>query len=126
MKWNPQTDVFAPEDITNHKAHALCAYLHIFGLLPLFLVPLLAAPDSKYARFHADQGLTHYLTFFIGGVILWLIPILGWILLVPFWLAWIILAIIGIVNATQGKTQNLPIIGRWTIIGPKEPPKETV
>ena len=137
-----QENIFAPEDVANHKAHAVCAYLHIIIGLPLFLVPLLAAPDSRFARFHGDQGLTHFLALFAGGLA-WVlagvlvlmfsfIPILGqilgliWILLGPCLLVfWYILGILGIVNIAKGQGKRLPLIGRWTILGPQGPPKNS-
>ena len=124
MSGEQQENVFASEDVANHKAHALCAYLHIIIGLPLFLVPLIAAPNSRFARFHGDQGLTHFLVIVVGSVVLMIIPILGWLLLFPFFIVMIILGILGIINVAKGQGKRLPLIGRWTIIGPKNSPKE--
>lgn len=41
--------VFEAEDIEKNKVLSAVAYL-------LFFIPLLAAPDSKYGKFHANQG----------------------------------------------------------------------
>lgn len=46
------TAEFDPMDIKENKVMAVLAYI---GLL--VLVPIFAAKDSKYARFHATQGL---------------------------------------------------------------------
>ena len=43
---------YTAEDIEQNKVMALLAYL---GLL--FLVPMFAAPNSKFARYHTNQGL---------------------------------------------------------------------
>ena len=61
-------------DIANNKVFAILAY---FGLL--VLIPILAAPNSKFARYHANQGLTLFILEiicmfvgvipFIGGLI---------------------------------------------------------
>ena len=48
----------------NDKLMGVLAYLGI-----LVLIPLLAAKDSKFAQFHAKQGLT----LFIGEVILFVL-----------------------------------------------------
>ena len=43
---------FDNQDIQNNKIMAILSY---FGIL--VLVPILAAKESKFARFHANQGL---------------------------------------------------------------------
>src|SRR3954470_1008619 len=67
-------------DIEQNKVYAILAYLG-----PLFLVPLLAAPNSKFARYHANQGLVLFLATVIGVVgsfILSMVPIVGCLVLV--------------------------------------------
>lgn len=46
------TAAFDPGDIEQNKVMALLSYLGI-----LVLVPLLAAKELRFARFHANQGL---------------------------------------------------------------------
>lgn len=48
------TDQFDKADVEQNKVMAILAY---FGIL--VLIPILAAKDSKFARFHANQGLDH-------------------------------------------------------------------
>lgn len=45
------TSQFDPRDIQNNKVMAILAY---FGIL--VLIPIFAAKESKFARFHANQG----------------------------------------------------------------------
>lgn len=104
------TDQFDAKDIADNKIIALFSYLGI-----LFLIPLLASPNSKYARFHANQGLVLFLANIVLGIVA-VIPILGWIVggigsVVAF-----ILAILGIVNAVTGKAKELPLIGKISIL----------
>ena len=117
-------EVFTPEDVAAHKGHALCAYLHVFCGLPLFLVPLLAAPNSSFARFHANQGLVHYLVMLGGTIILYftLFILVGFVLLPLFGVFCFILGIMGMVNCANGRARRLPIIGRWTILTPPGQP----
>jgi len=119
-----QDHIFTPDDVNTNKVHALCAYLHVFVGFPLFLIPLLMAPDSRYARFHGDQGLTHFLFMFVI-LIIGIIPIIGWILIFPLIVTWFILGFLGLINAAKGLGKRLPLIGRWTFLGPKIPPKES-
>ena len=71
------------EDIEKNKFYAILAYIGI-----LFIVPLLAAPNSKFARYHANQGLVFFLATVIlsvGSVVLMMIPIVGCVMWVaPF------------------------------------------
>lgn len=98
------------QDIEQNKVYAILAYIGI-----LFLVPLLAAKDSPYAKFHANQGLVLFLLEVALGTIAW-IPVLGWLVGVVGWIAVAIFIIMGIVNASQGECKPLPIIGEIEII----------
>ena len=106
---------YTKEDIDKNKVMGVLAYL---GLL--VLVPLLAAKDSKFARFYSNQGLVLLTGAGICSVlsaILSLIPF--WLIRLPIYLVQIalfVLAIIGIVNAASGKAKELPLIGKITIL----------
>ncbi len=88
----------------------------------LFLVPLLAKKDNKFALYHAKQGLV----LFIAAIIIWVIafvlmfiPFIGWVIDTLLWIVVLVLFIIGIVNAATGKYKPLPVIGgiaeKWKI-----------
>lgn len=95
------TSEFDQADIESNKVMAIIAYI---GLLFL-IINILAAPNSKFARFHANQGLV----LFIASIVLGFIPVLGW-------LASVALMIMGIVNAAQGQAKELPFIGKFRIL----------
>lgn len=101
--------VFAQEDIEKNKVMAGLAYI-------IFFLPLLACPDSKFAKYHANQGLVLLIVSFAGSIILSLIPIIGWLLLPVFTVVVLIFAIIGLVNGLGGKAKELPIIGKYKIL----------
>lgn len=114
--------VFNTEDVKQNKVFGILAY---FGIL--FLVPLLAAPDSQYAKFHANQGIVLFIADIILGVCIGIlsaifafIPIFGWIMasLISAAIGIIILVmvILGIVNACSGEPKKLPVIGGITIL----------
>lgn len=108
------TAQFDPNDIQQNKVMAVLAY---FGIL--FLVPLLAAPQSPYARFHANQGLVLFITDFILGIIMgvcMLIPVAGIIISGVLGLCIFVLVILGIINAATGKAKELPLIGKIRIL----------
>lgn len=102
-------NVYTAEDIEKNKMMAGLCYF-------LFFLPLLACPESKYAKFHANQSLILLITGIIGNVILGIIPVLGWILLPFFGIGVMILGIMGIVNGFGGKARQLPLIGKISIL----------
>lgn len=98
------------KDINDNKVMAVLAYF-------LFFIPLLAAKESKYAMYHANQGLVLFLSAVVVNIIGSIIPIIGWFLIIPIAnLMILILAIIGIINAAGGKKKPLPLIGGIKII----------
>ena len=101
------THMFDPADIEKNKAMGLLGYL-------IFFIPLLAAKDSAFAKFHANQGFVLFLSY-IGASVLWIIPILGWIAAPIVYIAVTVLSIMGIINALGGKAINLPIVGKLKI-----------
>ncbi len=103
-----------PNDVQQNKVMAVLAYIGI-----LFLVPLLAAPNSQYARFHTNQGLVLFLFDIVVGIltaVLAFIPFIGLIVSSVLGLGVFVLIILGIVNAATGKANQLPLIGKIRII----------
>jgi uncharacterized membrane protein len=97
-------------DIEKNKGLAIVAYI-------IFFIPLLAAKDSRFAMYHANQGLLLLLTALILNLISGLIPIIGWFIIMPLGNLFVfILFIIGIINAAGGKARPLPLIGKINII----------
>ncbi len=101
------TAEFDPKDIEANKAMGLLGYI-------IFFVPLLAAKESAFARYHANQGFVLFLAAVIGSVLA-CIPILGWILAPLLYLGIGVLSILGIINALNGKAKDLPVIGKFKI-----------
>jgi len=91
------TLTFTQEEIDDGKTFAGIGYLGI-----LFLIPLLAKPDNKFARAHAKQGLVL--------CIAWIpvvIPFIGWL-----WgIFCLVCMIMGLIAAFGGKYQKLPLFG---------------
>ena len=122
MNTPDETDSYDANDISNNKVLALLSYLGI-----LIIVPLVAAPQSKFAKFHVNQGLVLLISsivlniatgvlstiaFFIAELVGALVSLVcGAAGLVIF-----VLMIIGIVNAAQGKAKELPLIGKIRLL----------
>lgn len=104
-KMEPTAD---SKDVEDNKIWGIIAYIGI-----LCLIPLLAKKDSAFAQFHAKQGLVLFITGIIVGVVSAL-PFIGWFIVAPLGSLFVlILAIMGIINAAQGKMKELPIIGQF-------------
>ena len=100
------------------------AILAYFGIL--VVIPIFAAKESKFARFHANQGLV----LFIASVAYWImleiiksiiVSISTGLLLITTilgltYLVFLVLGIMGIVNAATGKAKELPIIGKFSLL----------
>ena len=115
------TAEFDANDINSNKAMAILAY---FG--PLVLIPIFAAKQSKFARYHSNQGLVLLIAAIAYGIVY---NILSAIILAISWRLYFIttiiglgsivitiLAIIGIINAATGKAKELPLIGKFKIL----------
>ena len=117
-----QAAAYSTEEIEQSKVISALAYLGI-----LFFLPLVVQPVTRYGKFHANQGLLLLLTSVAGGIVLsilsavfmmisWRIVFISSILYTIFYLGISALAILGIVNALQGKAKPLPVIGKLTLI----------
>jgi len=93
----PQAPMSEDQDVRDNKIWALLAY---FGIL--VLIPLLAKKDSKFAQFHAKQGLVMFIAWFFSWI-----PILGWLL----GLALLVLWVMAVINVLQGKYWKMPVLG---------------
>lgn len=102
------------EQDQNIKTIAALAYL-------IFFLPMITNKDSKFAMYHANQGLVLLLTFlvlsflfnvlgailfFFGGFLLWSLP----------GLIAVVLGVLGIVNALNGEMKPLPIVGEIKLL----------
>ena len=112
---------FDPRDIEQHKGMSILAY---FG--PLVLIPILAAKDSPFARYHSNQGLLLCIASIIYGIAY---SILSGVILAISWrlyfvvsiigllgFVFAVLAVIGILNAVNGRAKELPLIGKYRLL----------
>ena len=117
------TSEYDEQDIKDNKVFAVLAYLGI-----LVLVPIFGASNSKYARFHANQGLVLLIAEVAYGILTAMITaiaglafgfIFKWMiraLLSFISLGFLAFVIIGIINAVNGKAKQLPLIGSIKIL----------
>lgn len=114
---------YDPQDVQSNKGLAFLCY---FGLL--ILIPLFVRRNSKFVRFHLNQGLILFIISVIIDIlhrickyifVLYIIPPLNLVaqtLLFACDIFTVVLAIMGMVYALQGKAKELPIIGKINLI----------
>lgn len=83
---------------------AVLCYIWILVLVPL----LTDAKNDPFVKFHIKQGLVLLIVSIIAGFVSW-IPVVGWVVALGVFIVWII----GLINAIGGKTEPLPIIGKY-------------
>ncbi len=104
----------ADPDVEKNKLMAIIGYI-----VPiLFFVPLITdAKDSPFAKFHANQQLVLLIVAIAVNLAGTFIPFIGWFLILPVGMILvIILAIMGVINASQGQMKPLPLIGGAELI----------
>jgi uncharacterized membrane protein len=117
-------------DASANKVFGILAYIGILVLVSIFAAP----KESKYSRFHANQGLVLLITDVALGIacsiisailtaiafasfaLAGLFAILASILWIAYVIFILVLIIMGIVNAANGELKQLPIIGKFTIL----------
>lgn len=114
---NDSTNEFTQEDIECNKVMAVLAYLSWLVIIPLF-----GAKGSKFARFHCNQGIVLAITELVVVIICGIldgIPVIGWVFGIIeglMGLVCFIFAMLGIINAANGRAKDLPIVGNIRIL----------
>jgi uncharacterized membrane protein len=111
-----------PTDAEQGKVMSIIAYIGI-----LCFVPILTGDHKKspFVMYHTNQGVVLFITDVALWVALWILgamfAAMGMWALIPLfstviWVGILALAILGIVNAVNGRMKPLPVIGKFTII----------
>lgn len=131
MDTTDHTADYTVEDISENSGFALLSYLGLF-----LIVPLIGARDSRFARFHVNQGLCLFLALALYSILIsvmlalvqW-VPVLSdafrTIYVVLQWAgiaAAVLLAALGIWNANHGLARDLPLVGSFRLF--RTEPKE--
>jgi len=91
-------------DVEANKTLGAMSYVFI-----LFLVPLLGKRDSKFAQFHAKQGLVLFAVELLVFMFSW-VPLLGQLAM----LALLIISVMGVVKALNGEWWEIPYVYEWS------------
>jgi len=115
-------------DAEENKGMAILAYI-------LFFIPLLTGDHKKspFVKYHTNQGFLLFITYVALGIVTNIISRLLWVMLRGvytwglygtlnsivnlLWIAPTVLLVLGVINAANGRTKPLPVIGElFTII----------
>lgn len=108
---------FDQGDIEKNKTNGL-----LMTIIPiLFFLPLVSEDmkSSSYLKFFSNQSLLVIAASVLSGIcgkILGFIPIIGWLLGWAISILVLVLYILNIVNAANGRGRKLPVIGGISII----------
>ncbi len=129
-----ETAAHDAKDIADNKGITILSYLG-----PLVFIPMFARKSSKFARFHANQGLTLFIADAAYGIVQgilmailravfpwnWSYGYLGGrgfvfdalsVILSLVWIVFGVLAVIGIINVANGRAKELPVIGKFKFL----------
>lgn len=119
---------FSQEEIQKSKVVCALSYLGI-----LFFLPLVVYPDSRYGRFHANQGLVAFIFYcivnvvrsllslminlifwnnYVGGIVAGLVSLLNGLISLVLSLLILVCILFGVINTLNGKAKELPVIGK--------------
>lgn len=107
-----QEQTNTPEESLSHNVEgrdiAIIAYITIIGLIIAFIMN--REKQYQFANYHIKQmiglAIIGLIVFIIGQI-----PILGWIVSILAFIPLLILWLIGLMNAVNGKEKPIPLVG---------------
>ena len=102
-----------PASGSGFKDPRIAATISYFGGMITGIIFLIAEKEDRYVRFHAMQSTVVFLGVFVLHLVLLGVPLIGWMLYMPF-----IVGVIGLwgflmFKAFTGEAYKLPYIGEW-------------
>lgn len=113
---DPCLEGYEKDDIEKNKIYSVFSYLSF-----LFIIPLIACPNSKYAKFHVNQGIILCILNVLFSALMKLFEYLSNTIFFDITetgldVCILMLTIYGIYNAATGKVKKLPVIGNINIL----------
>jgi len=90
------------------KTVAIVSYLTLIGFLVAVIIH--SNKKTKLGAYHLRQMLGFMLSWF-AVIILFIIPIIGWILIPVFYICMIVLWVMGLIAAINGQMKPMPVVG---------------
>ena len=111
-KHNCRTDIADRFDAeTNRSARVSSALGYLF-----FFIPMTMHPESKFARYHSNQGFILLLWMTAAVALAAAIPYVGPILLIPMIVFGVFSGIRGMIVALRCQAKHIPLIGKLILI----------
>ncbi len=115
---------FSKEEVEENSKYAILSYIGFLFLIPIFNKTY---KQSKYVLFHVNQGFNLFAVEIFVFIVLGLLNTIfvKSIQYTPVWLSVmnfllysivVILMLLGIVNSINGKSKELPLIGKYRYI----------
>lgn len=120
LGYMPELPYDREADIAENKALSILCYLG-----PLVMVSVFLMKNSKYVRFHANEGMLLLIIDIAGSILCgiaesmldftsaYFIAPLLWTL---YWITLVVFLLIGVVNAASGRENPLPVFGRFMFL----------
>ncbi|APG59671.1 hypothetical protein [Christiangramia salexigens] len=89
------------------KTTAIVAYITIIGTIIAYFINL--EPKDSFASFHIRQAFGIHITFYLIGAIMGLFD--SGLIIGGFYIFFIVLWAYGLINAIQGETREVPLLG---------------
>jgi len=98
---------FDNKDVEDNKIIAALSYIFI-----LCLVPLLLKKNSEFTQFHARQGLTITVIWFLS----WIVSVIPIFIIFSFLINMILLvvSILGVIKTLNGESWKIPFVYEWS------------
>ena len=103
---NKSKDILSADELDAQKNSGVAALSYLWIL---FIVPLLGKRKSKFAQFHAKQGLVLFGIELVAGMFAWF-PLFGQLII----LGLIVIAVMGAVKALNEEWWEIPYISEWS------------
>ncbi len=110
-----------PNDVNENKYLCILSYISI-----LFIIPLILKPNSRYVKYHSNQGLILFIFEIAVGLVTSVLSFVFGIIYLGF-IAWtvkfalhvvtLLLMIYGILSTCSGYIRPLPVIGDLFVAG---------
>jgi uncharacterized membrane protein len=93
------------------KDIAIISYITFIGLIIAFVMN--SDKKHEFAKFHIRQSLGIALTCIALYIVLALIPFIGWLLMPIVSIGGLVLWVLGLLNAINGKQDGVPFFGKY-------------
>jgi uncharacterized membrane protein len=94
--------------VTEDRTVAILSYITIIGFIVAIVIH--SSKKTKLGAYHLRQMLGLVLIG-LGGSVLGVIPILGWLALMVIWVGLLVFWVLGLISAAKGELKAVPLVG---------------